>query len=259
MGFCWTRVASVTALMSGLLLCLLIGDPELPQHMPGAADALLHTMHQPYAIETWGEFRQIMLKGDFTAKVSLRAVMAKHPTTGIGALSDARGEITIYDGKLILTYGKPDTPADPSAEAAALLAVGSAAEWQGARVERDLAPTEVEPFLAAAAAAHGIDADKSFPFEIRGLLAPYAMHVNAAQTGGPHGMGLPTAITVERKGDDPIDGHIAGLYVSADLIGIATHGGERTHAHWVSLDLTSTAHLDRWGLRAGAILLLPRQ
>jgi hypothetical protein len=70
-------------------------------------------------------------------------------------------------------------------------------------------------------------------------------------------MGLPMAVTVERAGDS-IDGLVAGLYVSPDLVGTTTHGGERTHAHWVSLDEASTAHLDRWGLKAGAILSLPK-
>jgi len=92
---------------------------------------------------------------------------------------------------------------------------------------------------------------------VRGTLAPYVMHVNAAPTGGPHGMGSPMALTVETRGDR-IDGRVAGLYVSAELVGIATHGGEHTHAHWVSVDGTSTAHLDRWGLKAGATLLLPK-
>ena len=70
-------------------------------------------------------------------------------------------------------------------------------------------------------------------------------------------MGLPMAITVERKGEQ-IDGRVAGLYVSVDLMGVATHGGERTHAHWVSPDGASTAHLDRWGLKTGATLMLPK-
>jgi hypothetical protein len=83
------------------------------------------------------------------------------------------------------------------------------------------------------------------------------MHVNAAPSGGPHGMGQPMAITVERQGDT-IEGSVAGLYVSADLIGVATHGGERTHTHWVSPDGTATAHLERWGLKAGTVLLLPK-
>jgi hypothetical protein len=85
----------------------------------------------------------------------------------------------------------------------------------------------------------------------------YVMHVNAEPTGGPHGMGLPMAITVERKGEQT-DGQVAGLYVSADLMGVATHGGERAHAHWASSHGASTAHLDRWGLKAGATLMLPK-
>jgi hypothetical protein len=119
-----------------------------------------------------------------------------------------------------------------TADHAALLAVGSAGQWQTALVERDVAPEDVESYIAAAK-AHGIDPDNSFPFQIRGNV----MHVNAAPIDGPHGMGLPRF---------------------AGSVGVATHGGERTHAHWVAPDLGSTAHLDRWGLKAGAALLLPK-
>lgn len=70
-------------------------------------------------------------------------------------------------------------------------------------------------------------------------------------------MGLPMAVTVNHEGDR-LDCLVTGVYVSPELMGIATHAGERTHAHWVSLDATSTAPLDRWGIRAGAFLLLPK-
>ena len=96
-----------------------------------------------------------------------------------------------------------------------------------------------------------------FPFQIRGTLASYVMHVNAAPTNGPHGMGQPIAITRESKGE-AISGMVAGLYVSRDLVGIVSHGGTRTHSHWLAPDGKSTAHLDRWGLKAGAELSLPK-
>jgi hypothetical protein len=182
--------------------------------------------------------------------------MAKHPTTGVGAVADARGEITIYDGKLIVSYGKPVASVDATADHAALLAMGSAGQWQTVPVESDVVPEDVESYIASAAKARGIDPDNSFPFQIRGNLGPYVMHVNVAPIDGPHGMGLPMAATIERRGDQ-IQGLAAGLYVSPDLMGVATHGGERTHAHWVAPDLGSTAHLDRWGLKAGSVLLLP--
>ena len=122
---------------------VLANGPLLPQQMKAAND-VMHTIHQPYGVETFGEFRRIMMGGDFTPKVRLGAAMAKHPTTGVGALADARGEITIYDGKLIVSYGKGGASADANSESAALLAMGSAAEWQSVRVEQDVAPEEIE-------------------------------------------------------------------------------------------------------------------
>jgi acetolactate decarboxylase len=236
---------------------LAAATPALPQQMRPSEDASMPTVRQPYDIETFGEFRRLIQLGDFGAKVQLGAVMAKHPTLGVGAVADAIGEITIYDRKLIVSYGKPGAHPAADSESAALLSIASPGEWQSVNVDRDVAPSEIETYLAAAAKTHGIDPEKSFPFEIEGTLTSCFMHVNAAPTGGPHGMGLPVAISVETRGDE-VHGKVAGVYVSADLVGIATHGGERTHAHWVSPDGTSTAHLDRWGLKAGALLLLPK-
>ena len=239
------RANNLNVLTIGAALVLSAGASALPQEM------------QSYNIETFGVFRNLMVTGDFSAKVRLDDAMAKHPTTGVGALADARGEITIFDGKLIVTYGNASASADANSASAALLAIGSAAEWQSIRVEQDIVPEEIESYIAVAARTHGIDPEVSFPFEVRGNIGPYVMHVNAGPTGGEHDMGLPMAVTA-RKDGERIDSLVAGLYVSLDLMGIVTHGSERTHAHWVSLDLASTAHLDRWGLKAGTFLLLPK-
>jgi len=222
-----------------------------------AGGTAMHVVQQPYNIESWGEFRRMMMTGDFAPKVRLADVMAKHPTTGVGAVSDARGEISILSGRLIVSYGKSAPGPIAAFESAALLAVGSANDWQIVTVERDIPPPDIESYLAAAAKSHGVDPDKTFPFQARGIVVSYVMHVNAAPTGGAHGMGQPMAVTVVRQGDQ-LDGQVAGLYASPDLVGIATHGGERTHAHWISVDGTSTAHLDQWGLSAGTALLLPK-
>ena len=224
---------------------------------PPASDSGLHTQRQPYAIEAFGAFRMLILEGDFSPKVVLGTVIDKHPTTGVGALSDARGEITIHDGKLIVSYGQEGNHPAADREDAALLATGTVAAWQAIAVAHDVAPDEIESFLAQTAAAHGLDPEGPFPFQVRGTLMSYAMHVNMAPTNGPHGMGQPIAIARELKGD-AIDGMVAGFYVSRDLVGIVTHGGTRTHSHWVASDGASTAHLDRWGLKAGAVLSLPK-
>ena len=228
----------------------------MPQMQPGDVDAEMHTLQQTYDVETFGAVRNIMVSGDFIGRVRLDAVMARHPTTGVGALADALGEITIYDGRLIVTYGK-EPPTKSAPERAALLATAQVDGWQGVPVENDVPPNEIESFIVVTARAHGIDPTVSFPFEVRGNIGPYVMHVNKGPTNGEHGTDMPMAVAVQDKGDR-LDGVVAGLYASLDLMGIATHGGERTHSHWVLLDMTKTAHLDRWGLRAGAFLLIPK-
>lgn len=210
-----------------------------------------------YDLQTFGAFRRLILEGDFTPKVTLGAAMAKHPTTGVGALADARGEITIHDGKLIVSYGKNASHPPAETESAALLATAQVGEWQTIKVDQDVAPDDIDKYLALTAAAHGIDQDRAFPFQVRGTLGSYVMHVNAEPTNGPHGMGQPIAVAMEIKGNS-IAGLIAGFYASRDLVGIVSHGGVRTHSHWISLDGKSTAHLDSWGLKAGAELSLPK-
>jgi len=235
------------------MLWLFAANPAEPQPPTEG----IHTMRQPFNIEAFGAFRMLILSGDFGRKVDLATAMAKRPATGVGALSDARGEISIHDGKLIVSYGREEPHPAAEAESAALLAIGSVAGWQTIAVEHDIAPHNIEPFLARAAGAHGLDPEGPFPFQVHGTLTAYVMHVNSMPTNGPHGMGQPIAITRESKGD-AIDGAVAGFYASRDLVGVVSHGGTRTHSHWVAPDTQSTAHLDRWGLKAGAVLSLPK-
>ena len=180
--------------------------------------------------------------------------MARYPSTGVGAVAGARDEITIADGRLIISYGSTEAAPAADAETAALPATGKIDAWQSIRIDADVAPPDVEAVLAQSARAHGLDPDKSFPFQLLGTVAPYVMHVNAAPIDGPHGMGLPMAVTVVRKGNE-IVGAVAGLHVSTALVGTVTHGGERVHAHWVSPDGGSTAHLDLWGIKAGTTFI----
>jgi len=216
-----------------------------------------HTVTEPYHLESFGSFSWLMLRGDFTAIVGLGSALAQHPSTGVGALAGARGEITIYEGKLFLSYGKPGPLLAPEKEKAALLAFATVPAWQSLTIDRDVAPQDVESFIADAAKAHGIDAEKSFPFEMQGSVMPYVMHVDMAPIKGPHGMGLPMAVAVETKGEE-IPGKIAALYVTPNLEGIVTRGGQRIEAHWISPDEQWTTRLDHWGIKRGATLLLPK-
>jgi Alpha-acetolactate decarboxylase len=207
---------------------------------------------QPYGIATFGEFRKMAMQRDYAAKATLATVLANGATDGVGAVTDARGEVTIVDGKVIVSYGKEADRRSPATETAMLLATATVRDWQEVRVGRDVAPTEIESFLAGQAKSHGIDPDKSFPFRLRGTVTAYVMHVIT----GP-GSGHPPLAQDTRKGD-ALGGLVVGLYVAPQLVGVATHPGERTHSHWISDDRTATTHLDAWGIKSGAVLLLPK-
>jgi hypothetical protein len=110
-------------------LSIVAAGPTAAQQTHPTRELASDAARQPYDVRTFGVFRDLMLKGDFTAKVPLADVMAKHPTTGVGAVADARGEISIYDGKLIISYGKAGGQPDVNTDSATLLAMGSAREW----------------------------------------------------------------------------------------------------------------------------------
>ena len=79
----------------GVALATLVAVVASAQHTtPGDTSASLAAA--PYSIETFGVFRDLMLQGDFTPKVAVGLVMSRLPSTGVGAVSGARGgEITI--------------------------------------------------------------------------------------------------------------------------------------------------------------------
>jgi hypothetical protein len=58
-------LASIAALLAFSIA------PAASQQMREPAGAAMHTTRQPFAIETFGIFRNIMLGGDFTPKVQL--------------------------------------------------------------------------------------------------------------------------------------------------------------------------------------------
>ena len=191
------RATDTSGFVLAAALAILAAGPAMPQMRP-VGDAAMHTLQQLYDVETFGAFRNIMISGDFIARVRLDTVMARHPTIGVGALADALGEITICDGRLIVSYGKVP-PTKSASERAALLATARVDGWQGVPVENDVPPNEVESFIAVAARTHGIDPTISFPFEVRGNIGSYVMHVNEGPTNGEHGMDMPMALQCRTK------------------------------------------------------------
>lgn len=83
-----------------------------------------------FDVRVFGAFLDLMRKGDHAAKVMLDDARLSRATVAVGALSGLRGEITMIDRRVIVTYGGQNTTHLPSYnEAATLLGVANVKEW----------------------------------------------------------------------------------------------------------------------------------
>jgi len=235
-----------------------VGSPGAVAPAPPAA-----TPQGAFSVVTYGAFRNFMQKQDFRPNIGLGAAKATGATEGVGALSNLRGEITLIDGRYILSYGggcKGACPA-PHAEEAALLGTGKVAEWALPVVlpER-LTGKALDEFIIAAAKAAGLDMTRPFPIRMKGTLTGVAMHVIEAPMPGFTGHGSKVHMAKQDEfRHETLPGLVVGFYVPSSMHGTLSHPGEPFHYHWLDEARTRTAHLDAFGMDKGAELLLPRR
>jgi acetolactate decarboxylase len=211
-------------------------------------------------VQWWGHFRQLMHSGDTGAKVQLADLPSGRGVYALGALADLRGEVFIWDGRVLVSRGeREDGGAERvrSGDAAALLVLSRVPSWQKLSVPRDLDQAAFERFVLDRARETGVDADRPFAFALRGPVFDLKWHVLSGKAGGAHGthkMGhaASRAFAAARS-----DGLLLGFYSGTALEGVITHPGEQFHVHWASADLAKSGHVDAYRVAAGAELLLP--
>lgn len=254
----------ITAL---ILAGFLIGSPVAAQThtTSGHPAALPGKGSEPmgaYQVRAYGAFRLFMQKQDYSPKVSLGDARATGATDGVGAVSGLRGEITLIDGRYVVSYGggcKGECPS-PHSETAGLLGTGQVRSWHHPiLVPERLVGKALEDFITAQAKAKGIDLEKPFPLRLKGTLVDVQMHVIEAPNAGFTGHGSKVRMAKQDEfGYAEIAGDVVGFYAPSTMHGILTHPGELFHFHWIDPAHTRTAHLDAFGMEKGAELLLPK-
>jgi hypothetical protein len=214
----------------------------------------------PFAVRSFGAFRAMIAAQDYRPKVALGDVKEDGATEAVGAVADLRGEITMIDGRFVVSYGAGcgDCP-PPHRERATLLASGRVAEWaEPVALPGDLSGKALEAFIVGQARAAGLDLHKPFPLRLKGTLTDAVMHVLAAPNPGftGHGSAHPMARQDEIKAA-AIAGEVVGFYAPPSLAGVITHPGDAFHLHWVDETRSRTAHIDSFGMAKGALLSLP--
>lgn len=198
-----------------------------------------------------------MQRRDFGPKVELARLRAEGVTGAVGVLSALRGEVTVIDGREVVSLG-PCEGCGPVPDTAALLVATRVTRWRSEPVPHDVPERDLRGFIAERARANNVDLGAAFPFRFHGMLRDVLMHVN----GGPdprfngHGSIAPIAIS-DLYREERIEGDVVGFHASANSVGIISHAGDPLHCHWVSPARDATAHLDEFGIAGGGRLSFP--
>jgi len=228
-------------------------------HAPAAPNASA-APQGAFAVRSFGAFRDMVQKQDHTPRVNLGDVKSAGATDAVGAVSGLRGEVTMLDGRLVISYGGGCRHCPPPhAETATLLGAGKAAAWSPPiALPADLSGKALDEFIVAQAKSAGIDMSKPFPVRLKGTLIDVEMHVIEAPNPGlsGHGSKVHMAKQDEYK-HATLPGEVVGLYAPTSMQGVLSHPGEPFHFHWVDDARTRTAHLDAFGMRKGAALMPP--
>jgi len=255
-------VLAALALATAMMFPIASARPAQAQGSAHQPPAAAPAAEQPFGFKAYGVFSRMIMQRNYLAVVALKDAVDGSATDAVGAVSGLRGEISMIEGRLIVSYGVDCGAACPvaAAETATLLATASAPHWRPVAIDKDLDAKALEAFIRAQAKANGLDDSKPFPFRINGAVTDFVMHVNAAPNPRfkGHGSFDEMAITGLAKGPR-LAGFVVGFYAPPALQGVITHGGDYFHSHYVDEQRATTAHLDTFGVAAGSTLMLPRQ
>jgi acetolactate decarboxylase len=192
------------------------------------------SMHQPNVVATksveypfgFKAYRNMITERNYLPVVALKDAIDARATDAVGAVSGLRGEISVIEGRLIVSYGADCAAACPSTanETATLLATAAVRNWRPIQIAKDLDAKATETFIREQAKAVGLDESKPFPFRINGVIVNFVMHINAAPNPRfkGHGSFDEMAITGLAKGPR-LAGSVIGFYAPPPLQGVITH------------------------------------
>jgi acetolactate decarboxylase len=213
----------------------------------------------PLNVRFDGALKNIMHKGDLSAKADLREYSDTEHLYGLGAVENLKGEILILDGMPFISSVKDDSlHIDNSFEHKATLFVyAQVDEWKSIEIPRSvLSYADLETYIKKAASMNGIDVEEPFPLMIEGRFGSFDWHVidwEDGDTDHSHekhiSSGLNGTITNENA-------MVFGFYSNSHHA-IYTHHTTNMHLHVKTLDNQLAGHVDDLILGENMVLKLP--
>ena len=221
-----------------------------------------------------GQLHEIMMMGKTGPNVKL-SELPRQNVYAVGALSGLRGEVTILDGAVWLSYGNEDGAIEvqqprSSEEAATLLVFAQVQRWQKVKLTADVPFAQLDSTVERLAKEKGLDVSKPLPVRIEGNVTELKWHSlkgappkpgghahgGHAHGGHAHGGHAHDKLIVS-KTNPSARAKLVGFF-STRHHGIFTHMGENTHFHVVLPAEKQMGHVDAVTLKAGATVFFPR-
>ena len=212
-----------------------------------------------FKVEYKGALKNMMHKGDISAKVDLMDFENTEHFYALGAIENLKGEIQIFDSKpsntividSVLTFDKSFD------KKATLLVYASVSKWKSINIPESIVTYEqFENYVKQTAKDNKIKTNEPFPFLLEGTAKSFDWHVINWKDGdtehshekhissGPHG-------TIKNQ---PVE--MLGFY-SDSHHAIFTHHTTNMHIHVKTIDNKIAGHVDGLTLGKGMILKLP--
>jgi acetolactate decarboxylase len=212
-----------------------------------------------FKVEYKGALKNMMHKGDVSAKIALSELKDTEHLYALGALENLKGEIQIFDGKPFNTMVKDsalsfDTSFDKKAT---LLVYASVSKWKSFDIPDNVTTYEqLEQYIEQTAKENEININAPFPFLIEGTVESFDWHVinwKDGDTEHSHEKHINSGLheTIENR-----EIEMLGFY-SDSHHAIFTHHTTNMHIHVKTSDDEIAGHLDGLTLGEGMVLKLP--
>ena len=213
-------------------------------------------------VHYYGALKNMMHKGDLSAKVTLDELKDMNHLYALGAVDNLKGEVLILDGVPSVSYVEGNDSSkimmlDNSFEKkACLLVTASVEQWESIIIPNTVITYEdFEVFVEEIAIENGVNTVEPFPFMIEGFIKSFDWHIidwSVGDTEHSHDNHIHSGLygTLENQAVEML-----GFYSDKHHT-IFTHHTTNMHVH-VKSD-KAIGHADSFTLGKNMILKLPK-
>jgi len=217
-------------------------------------------INQSFEVKYNGALKNIMHKGDLSAKVKLSEFENIENLYALGAIENLKGEIQIFNSQPTNSYVEDGIMKFDSSYSknATLLVKSIVKEWISFQVPTDInTKNDLEKYLEKIALENKIDVNQPFPFLMEGIAKEVSWHVINWKDGDSehtHEKHIASGLNETNKN---MAVKILGFYSNSHHA-IFTHHTTNMHIHMKSVNGKIAGHVDDLKLGQSMILKLPK-